>query len=226
MDTTNKIIENFFSQAKSFDYRKSEIILRAGDNPQGVFYLKKGFVRLYTVFEDGKELTLHIFKPGSFFPMMWAIADITNGYYYEAMTDISVKRQGKEKVLNFLLENRDVLFDLTRRILIGLNGILTNIEYLLSGSAEHRVISALIICAKRFGESLKRGQVKIKLPLTHQDIANLSGITRETTSIVMSRLEKKKIVNYDKRLIVIGNLKKLEKENSFYESEHLIPAVI
>lgn len=208
-------LKDLFSNSGLYKYRKGEIIMRSDEQPQGVFYVKSGHIQFYTIFEDGRELILNIFKPGSYFPMMWAIGNIPNTYYYRAMMPAELHRVSKEKVLDFLHKNPDVLFELTRRILIGLDGLLTNVQHLFSGNAYHRVLSALLLLAKRFGEESNRGIV-IKLPVTHQDIANLASITRETASVELKKIERKKIIFYNRQLLRINNRKMLEKEVFIY----------
>lgn len=216
-------LEEFFSNGKTIEYKKNEMILRPEDIPQGVFYLEKGFVRMNTILEDGRELTLNIFKPGTYFSMLWAIGDIENTYYFQAVTNIVVKRAPKEKTVKFLKENPEILFDLTKRILSGMGGLLTNIEYLLSGHAEKRVSAALILSAKRFGKKEVNGKIEIELPLTHQDIANLGGLTRETTSLELEKLEKKKLISYKHHTMVIINLKQLQEKNSIEDKKEPTP---
>ena len=50
-------LRRFFTRYKAIVYKKGEIILRPEDEPQGVYYIKEGFVKLSTILEDGKELT-------------------------------------------------------------------------------------------------------------------------------------------------------------------------
>lgn len=207
-------LENFFSQFDSVHkYGKGEMIVRSDEAPHGDFYLKEGYVRLYSISVDGQELTLNIFKPGSFFSMMWSIANIPNTFYFEAMTPIEVWKAPKDKVNEFLKKEPEVLFELTRRILIGLNGTLNTMESLLFGNANNKIASVLLTAAKRFGQKNSKGEVIISLLLTHQEIAGLAGLTRETTSLEMKKLENKSLISHQKRLIVIKSLEKLEEES-------------
>src|SRR3989344_193941 len=159
-------------------YKKGETILRSDDNPQGVYYIKKGFVKMDSIFENGREITLNIFKPGAYFPMTWAVG-----------------------------------------------GILQNIEFILCGDAYHRVLGAVFLSAKRFGEVKGNGKITIKIPLTHQDIANIAGMSRETATLAIKRLRKKKIITYKKRLIFIANIKIFEKELGLTKNQEKLPIV-
>jgi CRP/FNR family transcriptional regulator len=201
-------------------YKKGEIIIRAGDIPNGVFYLKKGFVRLYSISSEGQEITFNIFKPGSYFPMFWAIGNSSNTYFFEAMTNIEVCRAPKNELIKFLKKEPEILFELTRRILVGLDGLLTMAEYRLFGSAYTRVASVILICAKRFGRKSNNGDIVIELPLTHRQIASFAGLTRETTSLAIQKLKNIGVVNYNRHLVAVKNIKKLEKELAIPKEEN------
>lgn len=208
-------LEAFFSQFQKISYRRSELIIRENDSPQGIYYIHKGHVRIYCVDPVGKELTFYIFKPGSYFPLLWGLGDIENQYNYEAVTRTEVYRASKQNVIIFLKSNPDELFQVNRRILVGLNDVLFHMKYLLFGDSYHRVTSVLLIVARRFGEKSSGDRIKVSFPFTHQDIANLAGITRESTSIVMTKLKKKRLISYSRRSLVINNLPRLLEESYF-----------
>jgi len=63
-----KELETFYKQFTIRDYKKGEMLIRADDDPQGIFCLTKGYVRQYTISKTGFELALHILKPISYFP--------------------------------------------------------------------------------------------------------------------------------------------------------------
>ena len=207
-------ILDFFSSGTFLRYKRGETLIGAGDEPHGVYYLNTGYVKMNSIFKNGSELTLNIFKPGSFFPMIWALGEVKNAYFYQTISNVSVYRIQKDKVLRFIRTDPKVLFDLTKRILIGLDGLLTNVGQLLYGNSYNRVASVLLVSAKRFGKSFKNGSVLIDLWLTHQDIANLAGITRETVSLAMAKLAKKQIIARSHKKITVKNLQILEREAS------------
>lgn len=204
-------LEDFFSKYKLFRYQKGEAILRPGDTPQGVYLIKKGYVRLYSISENGEELTLIIFKPNDFFPLMWAINNTENTEYLEAMTSVEIWRSPKDKFLEFIKTNPDVFFELTSRILVRLGGLLERMQYLVFGSAYEKVASILLICVERFGKKEGKHTV-IQVPLTHSDIARLIGVARETASIEMKKMERKRLIAYRGRLLIVKNKRRLEKE--------------
>ena len=87
--------DTFYKQFKTRTYKKGETLIRSDDDPQGIFCLKKGYIRQYTISAAGTELTLHILKPTSYFPMVWAINGTPNVYYFEALTPVEVGLRAK-----------------------------------------------------------------------------------------------------------------------------------
>ncbi len=206
--TAEKLAE-FFSKFKKYRYKKGEVILRGGDVPQGVYFIDKGYVRDYAISKDGEELTLIIFKPEDFFPMQWVFNNRPNSHYFDAMSTVELWRCPKEDFIKFIGENPEIFLELTSHIALRLGGILQRMEYLAFGNAYEKVASILLICAERFGKK-EGGETVIQVVLSHRDIANLLGLTRETASIEIKKLERKGLIAYRGRLLVVKNRKKLE----------------
>ncbi len=202
-------LEIFFSEFKHLTFKKGEILIRADDDPAGIFYLKQGTVRQYAISKDGEEQTLTLYKPIAYFPMMWAMNDIHNTYYFEALTDVEVYRAPRDVVLEFVKKEPDVLYDLTSRIYSGMHGLLTRMEYLLFSSAYNKILFTIMNNATRFGTQ-EYGEVH--LHMTHKDIAAFSGLTKETISREIKKLEEKGLVKNQNQLIIIKDIKIIEQE--------------
>lgn len=208
-----KKLEDFFSQFKYQQYKKGEILVRADDDPQGIFYLTDGFVKMYAISKKGDEIVLNIYKPISFFPMTWAINNAPNMYYFEAITDVAVWRAPKEKVVEFLKSNPDVLYDLMSRVYQGIDGVLRRMTYLMAGNAYSRLITELLIQVKRFG--VRRDSDKaVALKVSETDLATYAGMTRETVSREMRVLKEKGLVAFSKNMLEITDVTRLEEELS------------
>ncbi|MBI3380113.1 Crp/Fnr family transcriptional regulator [Candidatus Gottesmanbacteria bacterium] len=142
--------------------------------------------------------------------MMWVLNDTPNNYYFEAAAASTVFIAPKEKVVAFVKNEPEVLYDLTQRLYKGIDGLLKRMEYLMSGDAFRKLVIILLISKQRFSFSDKKSTISIKL--THKDLASQAGISRETVSREMKKLEKKGVISYYKNYITIRNLEKLEHE--------------
>lgn len=212
---TNKTqgFEIFYKQFTTRSYKKGEMLIRADDDPQGIFYLSKGYVRQYTISKTGFELTLHILKPISYFPMVWAINGTPNVYYFEALTPVEVGRAPRDQVVNFIKDKPPVIFELMSELLEDYAETLTRVEHLVFSDAYRRVISILLYIAKHFGEKTDKGII-VYHRFTQQDIATLVGVARETASNEMSKLEKKGLIKYVDHSMLFEDVKKLSAELS------------
>jgi CRP-like cAMP-binding protein len=208
-----KEFETFYKQFTIRTYKKGEMLIRADDDPQGIFCLTKGFVRQYTISKTGLELTLHILKPISYFPMVWAINSTPNVYHFEALTPVEVGRAPREQVINFIKDKPAIIFELMSELLEDYSEILTRVEHLVFSDAYRRVISILLYIAKHFGKKSDKGII-IQHRFTQQDIATLVGVARETASNEMIKLEKKGLITYINHSILVENINKLNAELS------------
>ena len=205
----------YFSSYKQISYKKGDTIIYSTDEPTGIYYINNGYIKMNTLSIDGNELILNILKPGSFFPTFWAIGGNPNSYSFIAMNKVNVYKSPKEDFLNFLKKNPEVLFDLTKRVFSGVDRLVANTTHLLAGNSEDRVALALSIISERFGETMNNGIILIKLDLTHQDIADMVGITRETASLAIGKLTKNNILKQQGRKFIIYDLKKLKDMTSY-----------
>lgn len=213
MDTqASEKLNNFFSGFKKLFFKKGETILRPDDQARNVFYLKKGYARLYSISKNAQELTFIIYKPGDFFPLIPAINNIPVSYYMEAMTLLELYQAPVEDFRRFIKNNSKVLYELTIHILTRLGGVFTRMEYAIFGNAQNKVAAIILICAERFGKDEKKG-ILVQVPLTHQDIANLLGVARETVSIEMKKLQKMNLINYRGKHLIVKDIQKL-KDNA------------
>lgn len=210
---TNKTqeFEDFYKQFKIRSYKKGEMLIRADDDPQGIFCLTKGYVRQYTISKTGFELTLHILRPISYFPMVWAVNGTPNVYYFEALTPVEVGRAPRDEVVDFIKGKPVIIFELLSELIERYAETLTRMEHLVFSDAYRRVISVLLYIAKHFGEEHGKGII-VHHRFTQQDIATLVGVARETASNEMVKLEKKGLVKYVDHSMLFESMKKLELE--------------
>ena len=204
-------LEAFFSQFKKQTFRKGEILVRADDNPTGIYYIKEGIIKKYAISHKGEELTVNIFKPHSFFPMSWAMNDAPNSFFYEADTNLEVWKAPKEEVLKFIKDEPGILYDLMKRVYRGTDGMSMRMIYLMAGSAYARLITEILIHARRFGAKDNKTGV-ITCPISEKDLAAQAGMTRETISREMKLLKHNGLVKFAGGVLTIPDIINLESE--------------
>lgn len=212
-DVVKQKLETFFSQFTPTNFEIGEIIIRPDKEISHIFLIKKGLVRMYVITEEGLEVTIHIFRPISFFPMMLSLNSKSNKYYFEAMDHVETIKAPAEQVVSFIKTDHEVLLDLTSRFANALTGLMTRIEQLVAQGSYSKIISLLLYFSQVRGEN-KDNKIFIDLKYSHDDIAAWVGVARETVSRQMEKLEKKGLISHKNHLIVIEDMEKLKQEIS------------
>lgn len=203
-------LDKFFNAFTPVSFEAGDSLIN-GTSPSGVFYLKSGYIRQYAVDGSGNELLINIYKPNTFFPMTWAIADINNRHYFDAIGKVEAYRAPKEQFLEFLDQNQDVLSDLTRRLLVGLDATIERLENFSTGGTHQKVILALLSLARRFPDP-EPHSVTITLNLKQEAIAAIAGTTKESLSRALSTLKKQGVIDINGGKITIKDMEMLVDE--------------
>lgn len=204
-------LDRFFENQTEHKYEAREILIRADEEPSGVFYLVDGIVRMYAVSSQGEEVVINLYQPVSFFPMAWVLNNSTSHYYFETLTQVTARKAARDEFLRFIKSEPEILLELLKRIYRGLDGYFSRMEYLMSGSAQARLITEILIYAKRFGVKKESG-VEVEIKLTEKDLAAQTGVARETVSREIHKLKAKGFIKFDKNILTIKDLPGLEEE--------------
>lgn len=201
-------LDEFFSQFRQRKYGKGQVIIHAGDQPQHIYYIKSGKIRQYGISYRGEEKVVNVFKPGAFFPLLPSVTGLNNRYFFRAEADTTVLLALPEKTTEFLKDNPDVMYDLIRRLYIGMDGVLGRTFYLMAGSARDRIIYELIIECRRFGKPKPDGSIYV--PIHVSELAAHAGLTRETASREIQKLARKDLLSVKRPGLIIKDFGALE----------------
>jgi CRP-like cAMP-binding protein len=203
-------VRKFFEKYPEKTFAKRQVIVQAGEEPAGVFYLVSGRVNQYDISPAGAEVVVNVFQPPAFFPSSWAINRNPNQYFFEASTDVTARLAPADDVVNFLKSEPDVLFDLLARVYRGVDGLLRRMAHLMGGDARSRLLFEILNAAYRFGEPQKDGSIKV--PLKEGDLARHSGLARETVNRYIQNLKTAGLVEVEKAGLVVTDASRLEAE--------------
>ncbi len=205
----NESIIAHFSDGLLMQFAVGETIVDGVDEPKGVYLIKKGFVKAYSISKAGHVNLLLIHSVGEFVPLPWALDGAhTTGLYYEAMTDVTVLRAPKER-LRMAMGNNSWLSQEVLKQAVNVLVIYTQrIQILEYRSARGRIIAELLYLAERFGQQEGR-EILIDAPITHQDIADSINMTRETASRALEQLFQEKLVGQRDHLFAVLDLPQL-----------------
>jgi len=191
--------------------KRGNTILYQGDQPNRLYFIKSGFVKLYRLSEDGKDAIVYLYGPGS----MLGIRALTSKdkelkHNAEALTDAEILTLPREDYIKILSENSEYLIDLLNIFIDRLNYSEQKIEGFITKDVTARVANFLDYLGVKFG-TRKGKTISIPVPLTHQQIAEFVGSARETVTLALNKLEKEKSIKMGKGKIVLLDLRKLQK---------------
>ena len=204
-------IETYFSDGVPKNFSKGEIIINGLEEPQGVYFIKKGFVKAYTITKHGQESLLLIHDAGEFIPLIWALDGIhTEGLYYVAMSDVKVLKTTKEKLRVNMESNLWLCQEILKQSVSIISTYAQRIQTLEFRTARERLIAELLSLAALFGKQ-QGNEVLINAPITHQDIADSINMTRETASRALELLFEEGLVKQVDHLFTVQRVAKLEE---------------
>lgn len=205
----NESITAHFSDGLLMHFAKEETIINGINEPEGVYLIKKGFVKAYSISQAGHVNLLLIHEAGEFIPLPWALDGAhTTGLFYEAMTDVTVLRASKEKLRAAMGHNSWLSQEMLKQAVNILTVYTQRIQTLEFRTARGRIIAELLYLAERFGQP-HGVRVLIDAPITHQDIADSINMSRETASRALGRLFDEGLVGQKDHLFVVLDLPKL-----------------
>jgi CRP-like cAMP-binding protein len=194
-------LSRFYLKYPLRKYRKGEIILRSGENPNFVGFIKSGYIRGYTENFTGQELSIPLFKSFPYFTAIYAITGVAGKLNFKAVTPVEMWIVPTDDFLNFCQITPNVEISILTTASVLLIDLANISSALLSGNATTKVAVAI--------NHLKR--YNTNFPITHKLIGSLTGLTRETVSLLMLKFEEMKIVRNVSRTIKVLNQTKLNE---------------
>jgi CRP/FNR family transcriptional regulator len=209
-EKTKKKLVSFFEKHELRSFKNGEIIVKPGERFPGLVFLKSGYIKVYTVSKDGKEIVLQIFKPLFYFSLIYAITRSKNRYYFEAIGPVEMWVAPKKEAVKFIKTDCSMCSVLMKAILSAFLDLNVSVEQLISGNAYSKVANFIASAVGKHGAK-EDSAVRIKFPVTHKMIAGMTGLTRETVTLQLLKMERQKIIDNKGKRITVIDFKKLHE---------------
>ncbi|HVU59667.1 MAG TPA: Crp/Fnr family transcriptional regulator [Candidatus Saccharimonadales bacterium] len=180
-------------------YKKGGIIIFQGEAPRSAFVVKNGVVKVYNLSYNGDEKPVGFATELDIFPEPWAFYKAPSAlYYYEALTDVELYHVPRDAYLQFLKDHPAELYGQMERLVTDYLGSMMRLNALQHSRASDKLVYTLHYLALSQGRPISPDEVEITLNLTHQDFANLTGLTRETAATELNKLKNRGVISYGK----------------------------
>ncbi len=190
--------------------KKKTPIFLPGDPARQVYLLKSGRVKISRTAEDGREFTLALLKPGDIFGEPEVLDGTARDTMAEALDDAQLCIIRGEDFIAMLSKSPDLSLRLAKLIGSRLRSIEVRIEDLVFRDVPARLAHLLLELAREFGAREKDG-IRIGVRITHQEMANLIGSTRETVSATLGEFRKMGFIRADARHLILTQTEELRQ---------------
>ena len=191
-------------------FKKNDFIYFTNDAASSIYMIADGRVKIGHYTEDGKEVVKAILGKGEMFGELALTGEEKREDFAQSLDDnTSVCTMSIEEMQQLMLEDKELSLKIYKLIGLRIRKLERKIESLVFKDARTRIIEFLKDAAEWKGKKVGF-ETMIPTKLTHKDIANLTGTSRQTVTTILNELKEKNLINFDRRKILIRDLDKLK----------------
>ena len=195
-------VQGLASITSPASYPKGATLFVEGQSPRGVFVLCSGRIKLSTSSADGKSLIVRIAEPGE---VLGLPATVT-GKPYELTAEVIEPAQAnfiaRQDFLAFLREHGEAALRVAQQLGETYHSAIAEMRTIgLSHSVGEKLARFLLDLSA--GHDKGKGEVRITLTLTHEEIAQMIGASRETVTRLFGEFKKKQFLQVKGSTLII-----------------------
>ena len=192
-------------------YEAGQMILLEASEGEQCFFVTEGSVKITRLSKEGREVILAILNDGDFFGEMSLLDGESRSANVIALDDTKVLTLNRNDFLLVIKEYPKIAIQLLKEMALRLRKSDRQIASLSLSDAEKRIALCILRIAEEQGV-IQKGHVSIPKAPIQQDIANMSGTSRETVSRALKLLEKEGFIQRNGRELLINNYNKFIEE--------------
>lgn len=195
-------IQQLESRSRSRAYSAGNPIYLPTEKADSVFILASGMVKVCHLTPEGKEVILAFIEPGELFGELAIFGGQVRDEYVEAVKKSTVVMIPAEEIDQLMNNRAEVTVGITKMIGLRRQRIERRLKNLLFMSNRERIIHLLLDLAQQFGWEADEG-IRLRVSLSHQDLASLIGSTRESVTVTLNQLKAEGSIEMGRRKIVL-----------------------
>lgn len=192
-------IKRLFENSRSKAYPKNQLIHYQGDRLTQVYLVKRGYIKAYTILESGDTRTILLLGKDDIFPLAFSTTmewrDYQIRYFYQSLSDVEVLAIPSDVLMERVANDKDMSNAYMTYLAASNDVIMHQLEVMKNKKAIDKVLLTLPYLISKSGKKIKPDVYELQLKLSHQEVADLTGVTRETTTTLIKQLEQKKILS-------------------------------
>jgi CRP/FNR family transcriptional regulator, cyclic AMP receptor protein len=186
-------------------YPSGALLFVEGQLPRGIFVLCKGSVKLSINSPSGRTMIVKLAEPGEVLGLSATISGKPHEVTAETIDACQVNFVKRDDFLRFLKNDVEVCFKVAEQLSEKYHNACREVRSLgLSHSAAEKLAKLLLEWSSKNGEAAKL-EPRLKIRLTHEEIAQMIGTSRETVTRLFADMKKHQIVQAKGSTLVIRN---------------------
>ena len=190
-------------------FERDEAIFHQGSMGSTLYIIVRGQVRIYTINEAGQELTVRMLRTGEFFGELALLDGQPRSASVEARCPTIALTLHRSTFLHILNDYPSIAASVLEAMAARLRMTTVYAEQMANLPAPQRVVRQLLELATCYGIA-DGGAIRIDLHLTQDDLASLSGTTRETVNRVLSNLRDLGLIRVERARVSVLKMQQLE----------------
>jgi len=190
-------------------YPKGVMLFVEGQEPRGIFVLCAGRVKLSTSSVDGKTVIIEIAEPGEVLGLSATVSELPYEVTAEALEPCQVNFIKREDFLRFLTDHGQVCLRVARHLSRNYHTAYDQVRSLALHSAAENLARLLLGWCDERGADTEEG-IRLKVTLTHEEIGQVIGTTRETVGRLFAELKGRQIIAIKGSNLLVVNKSQLK----------------
>ncbi len=182
-------INYFASKGKIATYPKGELIVREGERSDHMYVIISGRVRVFADNDNNRKIILNIQEAGEYFGEIALIDESPRSASVETLEKSVLSKLSRQDFEKCIDERPDLAGSFLSALTLRIRYLTHSVKNLALNDVYHRVAYTL----GKLAEDVD-GEKVIKIPLTHRDIAQMVGSSREMVTKLMRELQKRECI--------------------------------
>ena len=198
----NSVIGPLIKGSSMRTYAKGQTIVFPQDASSQLYVIKEGAITMETSGKDGERKILYILGPSTLFPMVSFTEDsVSTSWFYVAHMTTTVYVIPYEKLAKRLTEvdGFTAYNELLKQMLVEVHELLLKLSDQSKTDSSEKLVSVLLFLYAYHTKKVSGLWQPVRFAVTHQFLADMTGLTRETVSLTMKELAGKRLVRYKEK---------------------------
>jgi CRP/FNR family transcriptional regulator, cyclic AMP receptor protein len=206
-DMPASLVKKLESLEFTTNYPPNAVLFREGQPPRGIFVIVRGLAKLSVSSREGKTLILRMVGPGG---MIGISASVSGGEYEataETLEACEVSFLRRSDVLRLMQRHNELALWLAQNVSNEYSCTCREVRNLFLADSASGKLARLLV--ERLDSSSEQPG-RLKLGLTHEDMAQMIGTSRETVSRTLADFKKRRLIEQIGATLIIHNRMALE----------------